>query len=404
MNNDQPSSNNQFRGMDSDSEHDGHDLPELGSPGAQHRHNRQHRTTLSTSSLQLPQPTNHTLLHIPPASQPHPPPAEDSSPFSSVSSSISYLPSPPIPLQTSAALATPSDALAADAASFDQLSEGPYEHLFDEDMNNEQALRRRKRTSFMSDSSSPGLAPMKRSIASRSSTSSIREGVARPGSPPLTSHGNNRSPKIRNRSSVLGTDQAVNTSPGWISGLSEVMANVSSRVVNSRAQEQSPGRTGPIAEQDPDGDLESSDQLQPSQRGVSVADAPASPELPPWVAPSGPQTAPSEHGSTKGLKRSGSKRNSGSRGPGSVQGGTRLSQQGQSLGQAPRGLFQGSMSGSNLGKSAIPERHEGDEESVFAPGGFAHRGTDKMKLEGRSFLIFGPQNPFRLWLASILMS
>ncbi|KAF9214504.1 calcium channel protein [Podila verticillata] len=64
------------------------------------------------------------------------------------------------------------------------------------------------------------------------------------------------------------------------------------------------------------------------------------------------------------------------------------------------------MTGSNLGKSnsVLPEKLQDDDESVFTPGGFAHRGTDKMKLEGRSLMLFGPDNPLRIWLASILMS
>lgn len=75
-----------------------------------------------------------------------------------------------------------------------------------------------------------------------------------------------------------------------------------------------------------------------------------------------------------------------------------------------RGLFHGtdrSGAGSNIGKSAsaLPEKvTQDDEESVFAPGGFKQRGSDKMKLEGRSFKLFSPENPLRLFLASILMS
>ncbi|KAF9327881.1 calcium channel protein [Podila minutissima] len=171
------------------------------------------------------------------------------------------------------------------------------------------------------------------------------------------------------------------------------MANVSSRVVNTRAQEQA--RVG-SAEEDGDPD---SEQIFSSHRSVSASDAPASPDLPPWVAP-----APSEHGSVMIERRSGSKRSSGSRGPGSNHGGTRLSHQGPRGGS--RGLLHNSLSGSNLGKSnsVLPDKPQDDDESVFAPGGFAHRGTDKMKLEGRSLRIFGPDNPLRIWLASILMS
>ncbi|KAF9154776.1 calcium channel protein [Linnemannia schmuckeri] len=136
--------------------------------------------------------------------------------------------------------------------------------------------------------------------------------------------------------------------------------------------------------------------------------------------------AASEHGSTTGLRRSGSKRSSGShagrsnhaggsnlgaaptnrRGSGDVNGG------GGGGGGGRRGLFHGtdrsrSGAGSNIGKSAsaLPEKViQDDEESVFAPGGFKQRGSDKMRLEGRSFKLFSPENPFRLFLASILMS
>ncbi|KAF9393527.1 calcium channel protein [Podila verticillata] len=233
-----------------------------------------------------------------------------------------------------------------------------------------------------------GLAPGAHSMASRSSTSSVMDNV-RPGSPTLSSLASKRSSMVLNRSSVIGTDQpSTNTGSGWISGLSEVMANMSSRVVNTRAQEQP--RSGSM-----DSDREP-EQLLSSQRGFSASDAPASPELPPWVAP----VAPSEHGS-RIERRSGSKQSSG---PGSNNGGTRTSHQGPRGGS--RGLLPGSMTGSNLGKSnsVLPEKLQDDDESVFTPGGFAHRGTDKMKLEGRSLMLFGPDNPLRIWLASILMS
>ncbi|KAG0019279.1 hypothetical protein BGZ81_009789 [Podila clonocystis] len=231
-------------------------------------------------------------------------------------------------------------------------------------------------------------------MASRSSTSSIKDNAARPGSPTLSSLASKRSSMAQNRSSIIGTDQpSTVTGSGWMSGLSEVMANVSSRVVNTRAQEQH--RAGSVVE---GGDPES-EPIVSSQRSVSASDTPASPDLPPWVAP-----APSEHDSVRIEKRSGSKRSSGSRGPGSNHGDTRTSHQGP--GGDSRGLLHNSKSGSNLGKSnsVLPEKPQDDNESVFAPGGFAHRGTDKMKLEGRSLLTFGPDNPLRVWLASILMS
>ncbi|KAF8972394.1 hypothetical protein BGZ52_010043, partial [Haplosporangium bisporale] len=112
-----------------------------------------------------------------------------------------------------------------------------------------------------------GLAPGAHSMASRSSTSSVMDNV-RPGSPTLSSLASKRSSMVLNRSSVIGTDQpSTNTGSGWISGLSEVMANMSSRVVNTRAQEQP--RSGSM-----DSDREP-EQLLSSQRGFSASDAPA---------------------------------------------------------------------------------------------------------------------------------
>ena len=109
----------------------------------------------------------------------------------------------------------------------------------------------------------------------------------------------------------------------------------------------------------------------------------------------------SEHGSQI-PRRSISKQCSG----GESNAGARHSQQGK------RGILHGATNqsrsggGSNLGKSVsgIHDAPQGDEESVFVPGGFVHRGAEKMRLEGRSLKIFSPQNPLRLWLGSILKS
>ncbi|KAI1319626.1 calcium channel protein [Mortierella claussenii] len=227
-----------------------------------------------------------------------------------------------------------------------------------------------------------------------------------PESPILTSVGSKRLSLVQNRSSVVGPSAAEHAG-GWMSGLSEVMASVSSRVVNTRAQEQPqqhPGRSSTFAHQElNESDLH--DMTRSNHRNSVHQDAPqASPDLPPWVSPS-VQGLGSDHGSVRNLRRSGSKRSSGSHGGGTNLG-VRTSQQGN------RGPLQGtdfsrSGTGSHFGKSnpAVPEKQlQEDEESMFAPGGFAHRGSDKMRLEGRSLLMFSPENPLRLWLASILTS
>ncbi|KAF9099060.1 calcium channel protein [Mortierella sp. AD031] len=209
------------------------------------------------------------------------------------------------------------------------------------------------------------------------------------------------------------------------------MANVSSRVVGTRSQEQGASNRSSYHSGGDHSDGEPSEHRSSHHSPFSqdaaattttAAAAPAAPEVPPWVSPLGPSA--SEHGSAAGVRRSGSKRSSGSRAGGSnVAGGSNLGaaptnrqgSAGHSGGGgsgARRGLFHGtdrskSGAGSNLGKSAsgLPEKTpQGDEESVFAPGGFKQRGSDKMRLEGRSFKLFSPENPFRLFLASILMS
>ncbi|KAG0376923.1 calcium channel protein [Mortierella sp. AD032] len=279
-----------------------------------------------------------------------------------------------------------------------------------------------------------GLAPRTHSIGSRSSTSSIREPTGfsnRPSSPTISSIGSKRSSFVaNNRSSLIGT-AAAESSGGWMSGLSEVMANVSSRVVGVRAQELTSNRSSFHSGEHSDGDHSEHRSNQHNSihpDATSPAVAPISPEVPPWVSPSG--HTPSEHDSATGVKRSGSKRSSGSHAAGSNHAGGSIHAGGSKLGAAAaqrqgsiavsggggaggrRGLFHDtdrskSGAGSNLGKSAsaLPEKvPKDDEESVFAPGGFKQRGSDKMRLEGRSFKLFSAENPLRLFLASILMS
>ncbi|KAF9123242.1 calcium channel protein, partial [Mortierella sp. 14UC] len=234
--------------------------------------------------------------------------------------------------------------------------------------------------------------------------------------------------------SIGSRPTAAETSGGWMSGLSEVMANVSSRVVGVRAQEHTSNRSSFHSGDHSDGDHSEHRPNHHSpihQDGSTPAAAPTSPEVPPWVSPSGHSA--SEHGSSTSLRRSRSKRSSGSQAGGSNHAGGSIHAGGSNLGAvatqhqgssavsggdgsggggARRGLFHGtdrskSGAGSNLGKSAsaLPEKaHQDDEESVFAPGGFKQRGSDKMKLEGRSFKLFSPENPLRLFLATILMS
>ncbi|KAG0369918.1 calcium channel protein [Gamsiella multidivaricata] len=181
------------------------------------------------------------------------------------------------------------------------------------------------------------------------------------------------------------------------------MANVSSRVVNTRAQEQPQNRSLSFTQGEAS-ESELNEQQRSGHRNSFHQDTSVVPDVPPWVAPAG-NTAVSDHGSSRNLRRSGSKRSSGSH-AGGTNLGVRTSQQGN------RGPLQStdnsrSGTGSHLGKpnSAHPEKaYQEDEESLFTPGGFTHRGSVKMRLEGRSLMLFSPQNPLRLWLASILMS
>ncbi|KAF9551224.1 calcium channel protein [Mortierella hygrophila] len=207
------------------------------------------------------------------------------------------------------------------------------------------------------------------------------------------------------------------------------MANVSSRVVGVRAQEHgAPNRSSFHSGDHSDGDhseRKSNHHISMPQDASLPAMASTNPEVPPWVSLSGHDA--SEHGSATGPRRSGSKQSSGSHaggsnhargsnldaGPTNRQGSSGISGGGGGGGSGGhRGLFHGtdrskSGAGSNIGKaaSALPEKViQDDEESVFAPGGFKQRGSDKMRLEGRSFKLFSPENPLRLFLASILMS
>ncbi|KAF9193354.1 calcium channel protein [Haplosporangium sp. Z 767] len=269
----------------------------------------------------------------------------------------------------------------------------------------EAGLRRRRHASFVSDNQNSGLAPRSQSIASRSSASSTRERTGlKPGASTSSNVGSKRSSMAQNRSSVLGASgsQGNDHAGGWISGLSEVMTGISSRVVNSRAQEQQPSR--PTAQSQTDhSEGDHSDQTN-NNRNSYHQDTSANPNVPPWVSAS-VHTGGSDRSSVKGERRSGNKKSSSSHGGGSNLG-ARNSQQGH------RGLFQSqdpsrSANGSNLGKSGSglqDKSHLGDELPVFAPGGFAHRGSDTMRLEGRSLMIFAPDNPLRKALASILMS
>ncbi|KAF9115096.1 calcium channel protein [Mortierella sp. AM989] len=209
---------------------------------------------------------------------------------------------------------------------------------------------------------------------------------------------------VQNRSSILGAKGATGAehSGGWMGGLSEVMASVSSRVVNTRAQEQYTARPSISSQGDPL-ENEPSDNHRSHHRNSIHKDASASSDALAWTSGSvhGPG---SDHGSAR-IRRSTSGRSS-STNAGGTNLGARTSQQGQQ-GQIQGTDISRTGTGSHLGKinSQIPEKaHKGDEESVFAPGGFVHRGEDKMQLEGRSLKIFSPENPLRLWLASILMS
>ncbi|KAI8600683.1 hypothetical protein EDD21DRAFT_376485 [Dissophora ornata] len=268
---------------------------------------------------------------------------------------------------------------------------------------NESILRRRRRTSFNLEEQPSEHAPRSRSVASRSSTSTTRERMATvPESPTLSSVGSKRSSIIHNRSSVVGLPTAEH-SGGWMSGLSDVMTNVSSRVVNIRAQEQLPSR--PL--QFPQGELsdsEQNDNQRSSQRNSFQHDAPVNPDGSPRITPAS-NVAGSDHGSAQMARQSGSKRSSGSH-AGGTNLGVRTSQQGNRA-TIQNTDYSRSGTGSHLGKSnsALPEKaYQADEESTFTPGGFVHRATDKMRLEGRSLMIFSPENPIRLWLASVLMS
>ncbi|KAF8937307.1 calcium channel protein [Dissophora ornata] len=223
-----------------------------------------------------------------------------------------------------------------------------------------------------------------------------------PESPTLSSVGSKRSSIIHNRSSVVGLPTAEH-SGGWMSGLSDVMTNVSSRVVNIRAQEQLPSR--PL--QFPQGELsdsEQNDNQRSSQRNSFQHDAPVNPDGSPRITPAS-NVAGSDHGSAQMARQSGSKRSSGSH-AGGTNLGVRTSQQGNRA-TIQNTDYSRSGTGSHLGKSnsALPEKaYQADEESTFTPGGFVHRATDKMRLEGRSLMIFSPENPIRLWLASVLIS
>lgn len=261
---------------------------------------------------------------------------------------------------------------------------------------NDPVLRRRRHPSFHIEGQPGALAPRSRSIASRSSSSSTRDRTATmPESPAMAAAGSKRSSMIQNRSSIVGppgTDHA----GGWMSGLSEVMASVSSRVVNTRSQEQPPARLS-LSAPNEGSETDLSDQQRSAHRTSFHQDMQSTSDAHPTR-----NSAGSDQGSIKNARRSGSKRSSGSH-AGGTNFGARSSQQGN------RGPFQGTDYGgeSHIGKTntAIPDKtYQEDEESMFAPGGFTHRGADKMRLEGRSLTFFSPENPLRLWLASILMS
>ncbi|KAF9565316.1 calcium channel protein [Mortierella alpina] len=262
---------------------------------------------------------------------------------------------------------------------------------------NEAGLRRRRHASFTVDGHSSSLAPRSQSVVSRSSTSSTRERApVRPASPTLVPAGSKRTSIVRNRSSVVGPPASPGTEqPGsWMHGLSDVMTGISSRVVNSRAQEQQPSRSSVHSQAD-HSDGEQADlarQHRNSYHQEGSASAVSYKVL----------GAGSEHGSTKLERVTGSKRSSGG-------GGSNLATRSPQHGT--RGLFksaeQSRSGGSHLGKShsAVHEKGLQDEgEPSFAPGGFAHRAGDKIRLEGRSLLIFSPSNPLRIQLASVLMS
>ncbi|KAF9174751.1 calcium channel protein, partial [Mortierella sp. AD010] len=240
-----------------------------------------------------------------------------------------------------------------------------------------------------------------RSVTSRSSTSSTRERpFVIPESPTLSSIASKRSSIVQNRSSISGPP-GTEHSGGWIAGLSDVMVNVSSRVVNTRAQEQLPTHPSTSSQGDPI-ESELNENHRPNNRDSFHQDALASSDALAWASGS-IHGQGSERGSAR-IGRSTSKRSSSTNA-----GGTNLGVRTSQLGQ--NGHIQGTDisrtgTGSHLGKSgsAILEKaQQGDEESVFAPGGFVHRG-DKMRLEGRSLKLFSPENPLRLWLASIIMS
>ncbi|KAF9913802.1 calcium channel protein, partial [Lobosporangium transversale] len=273
---------------------------------------------------------------------------------------------------------------------------------------NEGLLPRRRRSSFkIDDNPSATLKLRSRSVASRSSTSSMRDRVVHfPESPNISLVGSRRSSMIQNRSSIAGPSGGSSgagsggehSSGGWISGISEVMASVSSRVVNTRAQEQLVRSISFSHPEQIESDL--ADHSRSNQRGSFHSEAvQPSTDVPPWVAvASSIHGVGSDHGSIRNLRRSASKRSSSSHGAaGTANLGAHSSQQDQ-LGPLHTTGNSRSGSGSHLGKSTQ------DEESVFTPGGFSHRGSDKMRLEGRSFMLFSPENPVRLWLASILMS
>ncbi|KAF9167992.1 calcium channel protein [Actinomortierella ambigua] len=266
----------------------------------------------------------------------------------------------------------------------------------------------------------PTISPLvrQRSIASRSSTSSRNGQRSRAAS----AHQIVTSPPTSDSTS----DHSQNA--GWIAGFSEIMADISSRVVNTRSQENinrrslhSNGSIQDVQESDSQARRSSSHGIE-AGRSTSVATLPMSPELPPWVR--------SAHVSEPGSDPSNSFRHSvsgqtssssiGSPGMKPMQPGGSAptsrpsgSQHGDAgHGQPKRGLLQSSeppkpisaSTGIMSGGVGGDRTAAGDEESVFIPGGFSHRGNDAIVLEGYSLKLFAPDNQFRQWLASILVS
>ncbi|KAF9585747.1 calcium channel protein [Lunasporangiospora selenospora] len=290
----------------------------------------------------------------------------------------------------------------------DRLSVGTYhlEGTNDRSRLSGPLLRRRRHASLNTenDPQAPTHLPRSLSITSYNSSTSAREphGARGIGTPTTNdpSQGHSKWPAtVHNRSSISGPPEQPNN---WISGLSDVVASVSSRVVNSRSQEQPPSQhrlsMHSISERS---EGEGGDSLH--QRG-SIREASPVNEVPPWVAPV--VHAPgSDHGSAKVEGYPGSKRSSGSHAGGSNLSVNRL----VSLGPHGEGVSapdQSRPAGSHIDKSnsILREKQDDDEESFFAPGGFKHRGGQKVKLEGRSLKLFSPHNRFRCWLLSVLTS